>query len=96
MRAVVGLFVLCMANAVAFGQSVERPSSPTKNSPEQVKEIEKRVADWRTTCLQDWDAATHMTRAEWRTTCERVASERRTFLLNNGNAVPMDSKTRRR
>jgi hypothetical protein len=33
-----------------------------------------KLAEWLTTCLKDWDAATHMTRKEWRTTCERGQS----------------------
>ena len=42
-----------------------------------------RVAEWLKTCLSDWDQAAHMTKSEWRTTCNRVASERGKFLLDN-------------
>jgi hypothetical protein len=31
-------------------------------------------------CLNDWDRATHMTRAEWARTCRRVAANRARFL----------------
>jgi hypothetical protein len=67
--------VLYLASATAVAQ-------PPK-SAEEIKAIDERVAVWRTTCLGDWDAATHMTRAQWRTTCERVAAERRQFLLQD-------------
>jgi hypothetical protein len=72
---VVCFLVLCLASATAVAQ-------PPK-TVEEIKAIEERVAFWRTTCLGDWDAATHMTRARWRTTCERVAAERRQFLLQD-------------
>jgi hypothetical protein len=81
---------------MAFAQSVERPSSAAGKSADEVKAIDERVAYWRKTCLQDWDAATHMTRTEWRTTCERVAAERRTFLLQNPDSFSMDGKSRQR
>ena len=90
MRGGVCLVVLCLANTMTFAQSVERPSSPIGKSAEEIKAIEERVAYWRTTCLQDWDVATHMTRTEWRTTCERVATERRVLLLQ------MEGKPRQR
>ena len=94
MRGVLGLLVLCVANTMVSAQSVEQRSSPTEKTTEQIQAIEKRVADWLTTCLQDWDADTHMTQEEWRTTCKRVAVERRTFLLRN--EVPGDEMLRRR
>jgi hypothetical protein len=50
------------------------PGCRAAKTAEQIKEIEDRVSYWRTTCLKDWDAATHMTRKEWRTTCERGGS----------------------
>ena len=96
MRAAICFLLLCFATDSTFAQSAAPPntiplppSSPLAQSPpssgaktpDQIKEIEDRVSYWRTTCLKDWDAATHMTRKEWRTTCERVATERRKFLL---------------
>jgi len=89
MRGFVCLLVLCLAPATAFAQSAE----PAKSAAD-IKSIEERVAYWRTTCLQDWDAATHMTRQQWRTTCERVATERRTFLLKDPGYFSMDGKRR--
>ena len=37
-----------------------------------------------------------MTKAEWRTTCERVAAERRIFLLQDADTLTMDGKSRQR
>jgi hypothetical protein len=31
-------------------------------------------------CLDDWDAATHMTKVEWQRTCRRIADERSKFM----------------
>jgi hypothetical protein len=40
-------------------------------------------------CMQDWDAATHMTKQEWRHVCRRLLLQRRGQLdkLGPGNAV---------
>jgi hypothetical protein len=72
---------------MAFAETVEPPKSAAA-----IKAIDERVAYWRTTCLQDWDAATHMTRKEWRTTCERVAAERRIFLFQDPGSFSMKSR----
>ncbi len=96
MRGIVGLLILCLANATALAQAAERPPAPKGKSAEEVKAIDERVAYWRTTCLQDWDAATHRTRAEGRATCERVATERRAFLLQNPESFSMNGKNRQR
>ena len=101
MRGVVCLLVLCLAAEPAFAQSVAQPksstplpSSPTEKSAKDIQEIKERVAFWLKTCLEDWDAATHMTRKEWRTTCDRVAAERGTFLLETPDSFPMKSRQR--
>jgi hypothetical protein len=107
MRGVACFVVLCLANATALAQSVATPntitlppSSPLATSPpsstEGIKEIKERVAYWLKTCLEDWDAQTHMTRKEWRTTCERVAAERGQFLLQNPESWTMTSTGRQR
>ena len=84
MRSFACFLVLSLANATADAQVVQPPKSA-----EDIKEIDERVAYWRTTCLGDWDAATHMTPKEWRTTCERVAAERRQFLLQDPGSFTM-------
>jgi hypothetical protein len=96
MRGVFCLMVLCFATGSALAESVSPPSLPTEKSAKDIQEINERVAYWLTTCLKDWDAATHMTRKEWRTTCERVAVERRTFLLQDPGAFTMNGKIRQR
>ena len=53
------------------------PALPAQR-PDQT--IEERIAEWFKTCMDDWDRATHMTKAEWRTTCQRVATERGHFV----------------
>jgi len=53
------------------------PSPPTQR-PDQT--TEDRIAQWFKTCMDDWERATHMTKAEWRTTCRRVADERGRFV----------------
>jgi len=65
------------------------------NSAEQVQEIKKRVAEWLKTCLGDWDAQTHMSKAEWKTTCHRVSKEREQFLLSTPGAVSIGERNLR-
>jgi hypothetical protein len=95
MRALVCLLALSLASSMAIAQPVER-QLPAKKSVEDIKAIDERVDYWRSTCLQDWDAATHMSKSEWRATCERVATERRAFLLKNPDSFSMDGKSRPR
>ena len=89
MRSIVGLLTLCLANASAFGQSVPIATTPppAEKSAKDIEEINDRVARWHMECLQDWDAATHMTQTEWRVTCDRVAAERRTQLLQDEDSM---------
>ena len=61
-----------------------------------VQAIKERISSWLKTCLQDWDAATHMSRKEWEVTCQRVANERGKFLLENQDALLMSPKGRER
>jgi hypothetical protein len=99
MRSAVGFIILCFAAELAFAQAVPSPNAtPAKSlpssgakTPQEIKDIDDRVSYWRTTCLDDWDAQTHMTRKEWRTTCERVAAERGKFLRE----TPLDSLYRK-
>ena len=58
------------------------PALPAQR-PDQT--MEERIAEWFKTCMDDWDRATHMTKAEWRTTCQRVASERGRFVAERHN-----------
>jgi hypothetical protein len=79
---------LMLAGEAAVAQTRDRPATPTATeakTPEELQDIQKRVAEWLKTCLDDWDKSTHMTKAEWRVTCQRVANERGRFLAENPN-----------
>jgi hypothetical protein len=67
----------------------EKPAAVGRESATDKAAIRQRVAEWLKTCLGDWDRATHMTKQEWRKTCERVASERGNYLLENPLASTM-------
>jgi len=54
-----------------------RPA-PADMSPAQVRDL---TAGYIAQCLQDWDAATHMTKQEWGRTCRRVVQNRVKFRL---------------
>jgi hypothetical protein len=68
------------AETLAGLQKNPPPSPPATtsnpNSPVTPEQIRKRGADWLAQCLQDWDAATHMTKKDWQRVCRRVAGER--------------------
>jgi hypothetical protein len=83
----------------------QRPGSdtakqaPSNQAETRKREIKVRVAEWLRTCLADWDQSTHMTKKEWRNTCERVATERGKFLLDNptvGSTFLDDARDRQR
>jgi hypothetical protein len=61
---------------------------PTEGKSQEHQSVGERIAQRLKTCVQDWDAATHMTRKEWRVTCERVSQERGKFLRENPEQVP--------
>ena len=81
---------------MALAQPVERPSSQTEKTDAELKAIDENVTYWHTTCLQDWDTATHMTRKEWKTTCDRVAKDRRKFMVKSPESFTMAAKKRQR
>ena len=93
MRGFVCLLILALASAPAFAQSVARPKRlaavATEKSAKDIQEENERAASWLKTCLEDWDAATHMTHKEWQATCNRVTVERKDFLIANPNAFLM-------
>lgn len=85
------VFVLpLLIGGVALAQTRVDPSKPAaeKRAPEEAAAVQKRVAEWLKTCLEDWDKTTHMTRKEWHTTCQRVAAERGRFLAENPSMIP--------
>ena len=84
---IVGLLVLgVFVYVMAFAQFAEPP--PADKPVEEVQAMKQRAPeDWLATCLTDWDAQTHMTKAEWRTTCERVSRERGYFQLSTASVT---------
>jgi hypothetical protein len=94
---VVSALWVLLAGGTAFAQSASKPTPPTAlpqtpalpsappKSAERVEAIKERARAWHTQCMQDWDAATHMTKKEWERTCRRVTLERSKFLLNQAN-----------
>ena len=77
---------LVLIGEAALAQTRDRPAMPKNaeaKTPEETQDIQKRVAEWLKTCLDDWDKSTHMTKAEWRVTCQRVANERGRFLAEH-------------
>ena len=83
---------LVVLSLVAGSAVAQTAIAAAQKSPEDIRAVEARVADWLKTCLKDWDRATHMTPTEWRTTCHRVAVERRKFLLDEPDAMPISTK----
>jgi hypothetical protein len=81
--------------ALTPGAEPDKGKGTADKSPEQVQEIKKRSAEWLKTCLGDWDAQTHMSKAEWRTTCQRVSKEREQFLLSTPGAISIGERNLR-
>jgi hypothetical protein len=85
-----GVLIAC---GVVYAQTGEQPSAalqpknssdvaaPTVGKVETPEQIKERGKAWFRQCMQDWDTATHMTKAEWERTCRRVAVERTKFLM---------------
>jgi hypothetical protein len=71
--------------------------APPAQRPDQTNK--DRIAEWFKTCMDDWERATHMTKAEWRITCRRVADERGRFVAEQqslDNLPKTDKKSRQR
>ena len=63
--------------AVSPQVAMRKPGN-VSDTPEQLRKL---GAEWLRQCLQDWDAATHMTKNEWQTVCRRVSAERTNALI---------------
>src|SRR5215831_13141272 len=82
---IAGLLILGVLVYVTAVAQFAEPLS-TDNPVEEVRAMKQRAPeDWLAACLTDWDAQTHMTKAEWRTTCERVSRERGYFQLGTAS-----------
>ena len=79
----------------ARNYNMAMPPGEEPSKSHSLEESKKRSAEWLKTCLGDWDAQTHMSKAEWRTTCQRVSTERVRFFLNTPRASPIgETKSR--
>jgi hypothetical protein len=58
----------------------KQPSGDTAPVPMSPAEMRKTMDSQVKQCLDDWDAATHMTKKEWERTCRRVVDARVKFL----------------
>ena len=58
------------------------PSAETKPNAKMTPAEMRQLSDeYFKQCMQDWDAATHMTKQDWQRTCRRVADNRAHFLI---------------
>ena len=88
MAAIRAWFALVVSLVPAIATAQHTPAIlQTAVTAERRAVLDKHISRWFKTCLEDWDAATHMTRQEWGVTCQRVADERRTVLLENPDAL---------
>jgi hypothetical protein len=55
------------AGTGASGSDMSNIDSATPSPPDAGAKLEK--------CMQEWDAATHMSKGEWRTTCLRALND---------------------
>lgn len=86
------VFAYGVALAQSDAQSESNAPPPTTGvgskafGPQSPEEIRASGEQWFTQCMQDWDAATHMTKNEWEHSCRRVAQDRVKFLLDEAKA----------
>ena len=85
---------LVVASGVAYGQTVSqlKNETPLPVAPPAVapipsgnatpEELRAREERWFTQCMDDWDAATHMTKKEWESTCRRAAVDKSNYPLD--------------
>ena len=97
----VGALALILADGTARAQSDPPPKNAT-SSATQTSQTPKdqtpndrptlsdkeRIANYMAQCLNDWDAATHMTKPDWARVCKRVIDNRAKFLRETGYELP--------
>jgi len=61
-----------LSGGMALSETGQRSKNPSPlliaaegTSQQGSQSVGDRIAQWLKTCLEDWDAATHMTRNEW-------------------------------
>jgi hypothetical protein len=65
-----------------------KPPPSAQNKPKAQMpsaEVRKIAEEQYKQCLNDWDAATHMTKQEWQRTCRRLADNRAKFRVDFGS-----------
>ena len=77
------------ATSPPASEVAKKPQSPPPAAAEPKADPKKPEQDRRALaatylkqCLQDWDAATHMTKKEWERTCRRLVDGRLKFMLD--------------
>ena len=99
----VGSLSLILTDGTAAAQSGPPPKSATSSTTAQIPRTpndptkadrlspsdQERIAQYTAQCLNDWDAATHMTKQEWARVCRRVADNRVKFMLETGFGYPI-------
>ena len=92
---IVCLLAVGLSGGIALAEPDQGSKTPSPlliaaegTSQEGSQSVGDRITQWLKSCVDDWDAATHMTRNEWRTTCERVSQERGKFLRENPSSKP--------
>jgi len=99
MLILVGSLSLILTDGTADAQSGSPPKSATSSAaagtpndqtkPDRTKSSDReRIAEYLAQCLQDWEAATHMTKQEWARVCRRVVDNRAKFRLKEGLVLP--------
>ena len=73
-----------------------KPKSPPSaesapKAPMSSAEVRKIADEHYKQCMNDWDAATHMTKKEWQRTCRRLADNRANFRVEMGPAKEIRS-----
>lgn len=77
------LILACsLSLSLLVATSAQAQTQRSMATPTDPGEIRARGADWLKQCLQDWDAATHMTKSEWNRTCHRVVDDRVKWLFD--------------
>jgi hypothetical protein len=62
-------------------EAAKRYYAPPPKAEASAAEMRKIADEQYKQCLNDWDAATHMTKNEWKRTCRRVVDGRVKFRL---------------
>jgi hypothetical protein len=83
------------AAPTATSPKAERAPSEAKPKADASKskaDMRKLSAEQFKQCMQDWDAATHMTKTEWARTCRRVVDARVKFQLEHGTGSTLPTR----